>query len=271
MINPINLNGIIMLYGKPFVEITNKEVPNVRPGYYLNIDGTVYNSVVNRFRYPTLDSDGRYFNTELRRTDGSRVSIKTHKLIMRVFNYTEGCENLEVNHKNGVKTNNDLCNLEWTTHSENVQHAYDTGLMQSGENNKFAVLTEKQVREICTILKNEERYVGQYDDIASKYNVSKSTILNIANGYNWVQISKEYDLDYSFRLHDRFTKEEVHKICKIFQDNLNTIGYKGCYEMILNELNLERKDSVRRRIRLIYNRNPGYFKKITDQYYWEII
>jgi len=36
--------------------------------------------------------------------------------------------NLEVNHKDGNKENNNIENLEWCTKSENQKHAYRTGI-----------------------------------------------------------------------------------------------------------------------------------------------
>lgn len=59
--------------------------------------------------------------------DGVRKVLKIHRLVATAF-IPNPQNKQEVNHKNGVKTNNEVGNLEWATKSENNKHAYDTGL-----------------------------------------------------------------------------------------------------------------------------------------------
>lgn len=53
---------------------------------------------------------------------GKGKSFMLHRLIASAFLGEE--PNLDVNHKDGNKTNNTIDNLEWCTRSENLNHAY---------------------------------------------------------------------------------------------------------------------------------------------------
>lgn len=67
-----------------------------------------------------------YCRVQLR--DGERCkNVMVHRLVAEAF--VPNPENKpEVNHKFGIKTDNRATQLEWATESENLQHAYDTGL-----------------------------------------------------------------------------------------------------------------------------------------------
>lgn len=73
--------------------------------------------------------DGGYFRLNLYKK-GKKKAFRVHRLLAMAFIPNPECKS-QINHKDGNKSNNDLSNLEWVTPKENVNHAFDIGLMSS--------------------------------------------------------------------------------------------------------------------------------------------
>jgi len=66
---------------------------------------------------------------------GSFKWYTIHRLVAFLF-VENPLKYLQVNHKDGVKTNNDASNLEWCNQSQNTKHAYDNKLLIPPGNRK---------------------------------------------------------------------------------------------------------------------------------------
>jgi hypothetical protein len=105
-------------------------------------------------------------------------SFLVHRLVAKAF--IENPENKpNINHVNGIKTDNRAVNLEWCTQLENIQHSYESGLSNSGEKHHKSKLTEIQVAEI------------RKSDLSQKelsiiYNIGQKSINSIINKKSWM-------------------------------------------------------------------------------------
>src|SRR5574343_633136 len=81
---------------------------------------------------------------------GSRDNKKTFRVHSAVLcTYIDNIDNKpEVNHKDGNKLNNNVSNLEWSTPSENVKHAFDIGLTTMNRETNNWCKRAKRVRNI---------------------------------------------------------------------------------------------------------------------------
>lgn len=110
-------------------------------------------------------------------TDGKNRRHYVHRMVAECF-LGAGPPGAEVNHIDGVKTNNNVENLEYVTHAENMAHAGVTGILPSGERHPGAKVTDAQVREI-----RDRRATGEsLPSIAKDYGIARSTACQIANG-----------------------------------------------------------------------------------------
>ncbi len=104
-----------------------------------------------KFRSLANDTDG-YKIVDLYKNGKGKI-MKVHRLVSMAF--IENPENKsQVNHINGIKYDNNVDNLEWSTSHENMQHAYTTGLMKPNINNEKSVLMySKDTNEfICSFV-----------------------------------------------------------------------------------------------------------------------
>ena len=95
--------------------------------YMIDINGNVYNIKYKRY-IKTFDGGDGYLSIRLNK-NAKRFKFKVHRLV--AITYILNPENKsQVNHINGIKKDNRVENLEWCTPSENMIHAYKTGLIK---------------------------------------------------------------------------------------------------------------------------------------------
>ena len=117
-------------------------------------------------------------------TRGAASTKLVHRLVALVFvPSVEG--HLEVDHIDGVKTNNAVSNLRWSTRSKNMRAAADMGLLKYNDNrgskNGMSRLTEADIPAIRARIATGEFL----KHIAVDYGVTREAISSVKHRKNW--------------------------------------------------------------------------------------
>ena len=166
---------------------TNYEVSNL---------GAVRNFKTNRILKAHKKYNGKKEN------DYERVSIyingankikSIHRLVAECF-LKDYSESLEVNHRNSLRYDNRVCNLEMTTKEENYQHSLECG---NGSQRKpvLAIDEEGNILEFKSLwaggrfIKEKYKKVQEIDKICWNIKQNLTGKCKSAYGYKWQFIS----------------------------------------------------------------------------------
>ena len=119
------------------------------------------------------------------------LNIRFHRLVYMYHTRELIPEGLYINHIDGNKQNNHYDNLELVTPSENMKHAYQTGLNVPprlfGEFVGTAKLTNKQAAQFRREFKAKEKTVK---DIATEAGLSITAAYDMLLGHTWKTIDE---------------------------------------------------------------------------------
>lgn len=104
------------------MEETWKDIKGYEGLYKISDKGNLYSIYSKRVLSPKAAKDG-YIYVRLCK-DNHRVVTAVHRIVALNFIKNDDLNKIEVNHKDGVKTNNCVENLEWVTKGGNLTHAY---------------------------------------------------------------------------------------------------------------------------------------------------
>lgn len=145
-----------------------------------NLTFRKYRSYQSKILNPCFDKDG-YLRTAL--SFNGITKMKTiHRLVAETFLVNKF--NLPViNHKNGIKSDNNLHNLEWSTIRDNNIHAINLGLKKplKGINHNMVKL---KINEVLDIRENKNNLT--HKKLSEIYNISASQIGRIIRKERWI-------------------------------------------------------------------------------------
>lgn len=113
---------------------------------------------------------------------GNIYKMAVHRIVAETF-----LSRLQVNHKNGIKTDNRVENLEWVTPSQNILHALQKLKVGSarGERSRNAKMTDEKVREMRRLYANggvTQRELGFL------FGLDNSNVSRIVNRQDWAHV-----------------------------------------------------------------------------------
>lgn len=183
--------------------------------YYIDIYGRVYSSLLGAYLKQYMNTKG-YMLVSFQTIDGRRIQERVHRLVKYTFDYIPDCENLQIDHIDGDKSNNFIGNLEWVTAQENV-YRRDLTVDRSNQ-----ISFEDQIHILNLIIEgySDEQIINivPYTSIMKIGELLQGRYKNIPN--DLLLKAREVRSEI-IRKSNRTTlsEEQLHAVCKYFEDH----------------------------------------------------
>lgn len=175
-----------------------KDVVGFEEYFKISNLGNVFSKRTNKLLKTHISPTGyELISTKIGGRKGKAYAFKVHRLVAEAF-LPPPIEDLKreaketfygvvpVNHKDGDKSNNELANLEWISHSDNSRHASDNGLFnqKKGVENPASKLS---VEEVEYVRENYTPYCKKFGAraLAKVFDVHHTSILKVVKGISY--------------------------------------------------------------------------------------
>jgi hypothetical protein len=178
-------------------KIESRPIKGFNGRYEITADGRVWSNlrvspcgrtVGGIFMKPRFDKDGYLLISPCDPSfNKGRKTFSIHRLVASHFlPIPKGIDYLTVNHKNGIKTDNRVENLEWVSMKDNIRHSKRMGLSiyTRGEECGASKLKSKDIPVIRKLWKKGL----SYSEIGRRFGVTYTPIKYIIIGKTWKHI-----------------------------------------------------------------------------------
>jgi hypothetical protein len=140
-----------------------RPLPTDRGEYFVDESGGVFSMRAGQLRKLKLNKTRQGYLMVWLWRNGVKRQWRVHRLVAELY-IPNPRQCSDVNHRNSVRDDNRVENLEWVTRSENIKHGFDYGRAKPtrGGISPRCKITTEQVNEICASTESVRALVAKF-------------------------------------------------------------------------------------------------------------